>query len=145
MTCTISPRNGIRLRYSKAEGASYEITLWQFMTDEVPARLMAGSEINYTVFGLPTATGITYKAKFNWTIEVRVSKAEYQYLLVLWRAWHEDRMTGKAAQIEVRDQTLGTTQEEGMITGKAWFTEPPAATRLGSSNQLQVVFGLAQV
>lgn len=145
MTCSVAPRNGIRLKYSKSRGASYEITIWQFVSEELPARLMGSSSVNYTVFGLPTATGIAYKAKFNWTVEAKVTKEEYQYLLLIWKAWHEDRMTGKAAKVEVRDQTLGTTEETGMIKGNAWFTEPPTASRLGRSGQMVVVFALAQV
>lgn len=132
---------GLAIAYTQQTGgsASWNIVFEDFTSPELPRQYENSAGFGRSSTGALIQSGPRYTQKYVWIVDCILDKENAQDLNQLYRAWDEDRATGKSVAVGITDATFGDS-----LSSQATFTSAPSFT-YASPRKTIVSFGLTQV
>jgi len=122
-------------------GSSVEFD--RFTDTEFPRTYMAQASLEFSQIGTAYASGPARKQRQMWSISSHIGVTKWDQIRALYDAWDAKRATGdNLAFVEINDELIGTAKNY-----KAFFTEPPALTKIspGNNRNFIVTFVLVEI
>jgi hypothetical protein len=104
---------------------------------------MSQASLEFSQIGTAYASGPARRQRQMWSISSHIRPSKWEEIRSLYEAWDTQRATGSnLAYVTVTDELIGSAKAY-----KAFFTEPPALTKIAPSNNRDfiVTFVLVEV
>lgn len=128
----------IGLAYS-GTGGTFNLVFKEFTGADIPRKYDTSTSFTRSASGATSFGGSPSRQKYIWAISCLVTKDDAITLDSMFRAWDEDRASGRPAGCGLTDETFGAS-----ITTTVLFTTPPSFIYLTKS-LTQVDFGVVEV
>ena len=126
----------LELNYS-----TYTFNFSEFLDEDLPRQFVSESSLGVSAQGSQVYAGAPYTAKYIWTINCPVTKAEAESIVAAFQDFDSRRASGELPAIVVDDFTFGSR-----VVGNTVFSTPPSISKFGNSvTHAIVTFGLTQV
>jgi hypothetical protein len=121
--------------------STYSFNFSEFLDEDLPRQFISDSSVGVSAQGAQIYSGAPYTAKYIWTINCPVTKAEAQSIVAAYQDFDSLRAGGGLPTVAVDDLTFGSRE-----TANAVFSTPPSVSKLGRSpTHVLITFGLTQV
>tara|TARA_Y100000004_G_scaffold153871_2_gene177827 strand:+ start:703 stop:1104 length:402 start_codon:yes stop_codon:yes gene_type:complete len=130
----------IAISYTPSGGSPvYSFELDNFQDAGFPRTYMGSASFDKSASGAVILSGPAYKEKYQWVISTYMPTSDAYNFDAMFRAWDEDRASGKSVACGIVDETWGPT-----VTTSAVFLTPPVFAFAGGNITL-VSFGLGEI
>ena len=132
---------GLAIAYTQQTGgsASWNVVFKDFTSPDLPRQYEDSAGFGRSQTGALIQSGPRYVQKYIWVVDCLIDTEGAEALDQLYRAWDEDRATGKSVAVGITDATFGLS-----LSSQATFTSAPSFT-YASPRKTIVSFGLTQV
>mgnify|MGYP001239475924 CR=1 FL=1 len=129
---------------------SDSVAFTDFSGDELPSSILGQASLEFSQIGLGYAQGPARKQRNIWAIATYATPAQIVTLNTIFTAWDTARSTSlNTSVVNVVDNLLKEATNNAsiaIISTTAFFTTPPAVSRIGGTNDLFLLsFGLTEV